>query len=227
MNGAKPPEIKIILIGSVFVGKTSLIIHYQSGTFKEHLDSTSGSSYVQVKRNINGNLYNVNLWDTAGQEKYNSLTKIFSKNTNILILVYSIVDRQSFESLDRWLKLIQETNEDNDYIIGVAANKSDLYKDSVVKDSEGQEYAQRLGALWKSTSAKDGKGIEELIDSLLKQYIETHKDKINKGYIKLQGKNNSPKEGGGCCQGKKKPKESNINKVEVQSNNQMNKDEDF
>ena len=155
-------QIKIIVLGSMDVGKTCLIAHYQTGKFLSEIPSTCGSSFVHIKKIIKGKKYNLNLWDTAGQEKYDSLTKIFAKNANIVILVYSIIDKKSFQSLSKWLKLVKEINGEDGYVLGVAANKSDLYKKSVVSDWQGQDYAKKIKAIWKSTSAKEeDRGIEE------------------------------------------------------------------
>ena len=193
----------IIVVGSIAVGKTCLIAHYQTGKFLSEIPSTCGSSFVQKKAIINGKKYTLNLWDTAGQEKYDSLTKIFTKNANVIILVYSIVDKKSFQSLNKWLNLVKEINGEDGYAIGVAANKSDLYKQSVVPDSQGQEYAKKIKAIWKSTSAKDeDRGIEELIEELVKIYIEKVKERNNPEFIKLNNNKENKKKEGGCCRGK-------------------------
>ena len=194
--------IKIIVVGSMAVGKTCLITHYQTGKFLSEIPSTCGSSFVQKKKIINGIKYTLNLWDTAGQEKYNSLTKMFTKNANIIILVYSIVDKQSFLDLGKWLKLVKDINGEDGYIIGIAANKSDLYKNSVVSDSQGQEYARKIKAIWKSTSAKEeDRGINLLIDDLVNIYVKMDKDNNNPQGLKLNNKKNKKREGG-CCKGK-------------------------
>ena len=172
-NPDKPKSntIKIIVVGSMAVGKTCLIAHYQTGKFLSDIPSTCGSSFVQIKKTVKGKKYTLNLWDTAGQEKYDSLTKIFTKNANIVILVYSIVDKKSFQALNKWLKIVKEINGEDGYALGVAANKSDLYKQTVVPDSQGQEYAKKIKAVWKSTSAKEeDKGIEVLIDELFLKF---------------------------------------------------------
>ena len=164
-------EIKIIVVGSIAVGKTCLIAHYQTGKFLSEIPSTCGSSFVQKKAIINGKKYTLNLWDTAGQEKYDSLTKIFTKNANVIILVYSIADKKSFQSLNKWLKLVKEINGEDGYALGVAANKSDLYKKLVVPDSQGKDYARKIRALWKSTSAKEeDRGFEQLIDEFKEDF---------------------------------------------------------
>ena len=236
-------QIKIIVVGSMAVGKTCLIAHYQTGKFLSEIPSTCGSSFVQIKKIIKGKKYTLNLWDTAGQEKYDSLTKIFAKNANIVILVYSIIDKKSFQSLNKWLKLVKEINGEDGYVLGVAANKSDLYKKSVVSDWQGQDYAKKIKAIWKSTSAKEeDRGIEELIDELLENYLKIQNNYTNPEYIKL-GNNKVNKKEGGCCRGNNKSKSniddyeekigrenrinSKISTISVDESNNKDDDEDF
>ena len=236
-NSDKPKSnaIKIIVVGSMAVGKTCLIAHYQTGKFLSEIPSTCGSSFVQIKKTIKGKKYSLNLWDTAGQEKYDSLTKIFTKNANIVILVYSIVDKKSFQALNKWLKLVKEINGEDGYALGVAANKSDLYKQSVVPDSQGQDYAKKIKAVWKSTSAKEeDKGIEVLIDELLEIYLNMKTNNNNPEYINLNNKNDNNKKEGGCCKGKgqnttektKREKRINSKISTISSDDNTNKDDD-
>ena len=244
-NPDKPKSntIKIIVVGSMAVGKTCLIAHYQTGKFLSDIPSTCGSSFVQIKKTVKGKKYTLNLWDTAGQEKYDSLTKIFTKNANIVILVYSIVDKKSFQALNKWLKIVKEINGEDGYALGVAANKSDLYKQTVVPDSQGQEYAKKIKAVWKSTSAKEeDKGIEVLIDELLEIYLAKQHNNNNTEYIKLNNKDENKKKEGGCCSGKghnktvdnteKNQRDKRINTgvsviSDVTENNNKDDDEDF
>lgn len=236
-------QIKIIVVGSMAVGKTCLIAHYQTGKFLSEIPSTCGSSFVQIKKIIKGKKYTLNLWDTAGQEKYDSLTKIFAKNANIVILVYSITDKKSFQSLNKWLKLVKEINGEDGYVLGVAANKSDLYKKSFVSDWQGQDYAKKIKAIWKSTSAKEeDRGIEELIDELLENYLKIQNNSTNQEYIKLSNNNDNNKDGG-CCRGNNKSKQriddseekigrenrinSKISTISVDESNNKDDDEDF
>lgn len=195
--------IKIIVVGSMAVGKTCLITHYQTGKFLQKSHQLVVHHLFKKKKIINGIKYTLNLWDTAGQEKYDSLTKMFTKNANIIILVYSIVDKQSFLDLGKWLKLVKDINGEDGYIIGIAANKSDLYKNSVVSDSQGQEYARKIKAIWKSTSAKEeDRGINILIDELVQIYVKMDKDNNNPQGLKLNNNKKNKKREGGCCKGK-------------------------
>jgi small GTP-binding protein len=224
-------EIKIIILGSVGVGKTCIITRYKTGKFLEDIPPTQGSNYVQIIKNINNKNYIFNFWDTAGQEKYNSLTQSFTKNSQIVILVYSIVDKKSFEALDFWLDLVKKENGDTGYILGVAGNKSDLYQDSKVPDIKGKEYAEKIGAIWKSTSAKeDSKSIEELINELTENYIRENNTKNRGSTIKLNNKFfNKKQEKKGCC-GSDNNKKNKSGSNMVQSNVTVaskSEDEDF
>ena len=217
MNKPRKNTIKIIIVGSTGVGKTCLISHYKTGKFLSDIPSSNGAYYVEIKKEIKGQKYCLNIWDTAGQEKYNGLTKAFIRNANIVILVYSIVDKSSFQSLNKWLELVKEVNGDDGYALGVAANKADLYKNSDVPDSQGQEYARKINATWKSTSAKmDDSGIEELIIELLEIYLDIKRNSSNPEYIKLNNK--KKKRQGGCCKGKQDIKTNNNNEKKFRDN---------
>ena len=205
MNGLQAIPIKIIMVGSLNVGKTSLVAKYATGKIPGISKFTKNASYVSKPRNIDGIKFEIKLWDTAGQEKYQSLTKLFTKDAKIAILVYSIDSEESFNALDDWLKLIKARNDD-EIILGVAANKSDLKSDSTISESKGREYAKKIGAEWKSTSAiLENGGIEEFIETLFlkyysknfKVYFENNLDDALSN-ITLSTLNSRAKKGG-CC----------------------------
>ena len=227
-----PNEIKIIILGSVGVGKTCLITRYKTGKFLQHIPSTFGSNFVKIDKIINNKKYVLNIWDTAGQEKYNSLTQTFTKNAKIVILVYSIIDKKSFLDLDNWLKLVKEGNGEKGYVLGVAANKWDLYLQSEVTDKKGKEYAKKINAIWKSTSAKEeSKGIEELISELTMEYIKIEESggNIRTESIRLDKNMASKDKKGGCCGGGKKKEKNKItteNKGSVVSKDDEDKEEE-
>ena len=168
----KTKSIKIIIIGSVNVGKTSLLMRYATGMFQNKLKSTSNASFITKEKEINNKKYELKIWDTAGQEKYLSLTKIFVKEAKIALLVYAIDDKKSFNDLNLWLNIVKEINSDH-VVLGIAANKVDLYKKAEVTNEEGKKYAKEIGAEWRSTSSLlDDYGIDELVDVLFNKYIE-------------------------------------------------------
>jgi small GTP-binding protein len=194
MNEPSAIPVKIIVVGSINVGKTSLVAKYATGKNPGKTQTTKTASYIEKIKIVNGIKFEIKLWDTAGQEKYKCLTKLFIKDAKIALLVYSIDNEQSFKDLDDWLELIKNTNKDL-ILYGIAANKSDLASDETIPDEKGKEYANKIGAIWKSTSAitEDG-GIEEFIDELFNNYYlnkfdldaasSTQSSKLNKGMIR-------------------------------------------
>ena len=160
-DGSKPPSCKVVLLGDSGVGKTCIISRYISGQFDENTASTNGASYAS--KNVEypelGKSLMFDIWDTAGQEKYKALTKFFYKDAAVVILVYDITVRQTFENIkDYWHKQIQENGEKN-VVLGIAGNKSDLYEQESVPEEEAREFANRIGAIFALTSAKDNAGI--------------------------------------------------------------------
>ena len=174
MQGPKVPGCKVVLIGESGVGKTCIISRYISGTFDSNVTSTNGASYCSknVKyENLGKNLL-LDIWDTAGQEKYKSLTKFFYKDAAVAILVYDITRKESFESIrDYWYGQVQENGSKN-IVLGIAGNKCDLYEEEAVPESEAREFAQKIGAIFELTSAQNNTGINELFQNVGNKYLD-------------------------------------------------------
>ena len=169
-------EVKIILIGESGVGKTNLINIAIGDNFSENEKSTTASTLSLKKIKLNNKEYNLDLWDTIGQEQYRQLTKIFFNNSKIVIFVYDITNKESFKALPGWKKDVEEQLGDV-YIKGVVANKSDLYLEEEVPTEEGQEYANNIEAKFLLVSAKkdDPKKFEDFLRVLLEEYLSTKK----------------------------------------------------
>ena len=118
-------NIKVILVGMTSVGKTNMINILSGMQFQTSILSTTSSSYVEKKMNIDNKKYNLQIWDTAGQEKFRSLTKIFIKDSRIVIFVYDISSKKSFEEVDYWVNIVKEILGDKP-VFGLAGNKKDL-----------------------------------------------------------------------------------------------------
>ena len=172
-------EIKIILLGNCGVGKTNIITRYVNNEFREDEIATLSSYYVTKKLVINNKKISANIWDTAGQEKYMSVTKMLIQETDILILCYSIVDEVSFKNLDIWLNSVIEVIGE-DFTLGILGNKSDLIENEKISEEEGENYANEHNALFKLVSAKvDKVGIDKFFHSLIERYINDN-ERINK-----------------------------------------------
>ena len=164
-------EVKAILIGDVAVGKTSLINVSIGEVFNPKEKTTISSNFVKKNFEINSQQYQINLWDTAGQEKLKSLTKLFFKGADIVIFVYDITCKTSFESLKIWVKEVEETL-DNKHVCGIAGNKKDLFLEEQVSEKIGKDFANSKEMKFKLTSAKDDpKSFNDLLEELLKEAI--------------------------------------------------------
>ena len=168
--------VKIILLGEMHVGKTSLIKVYLDESKFNPLEITSGQPSQSYKSlEINKTELNICLWDTMGQEKFRSLTKTFIKNSNIVILVYDITNRVSFLELNYWLNVSREELQ-NEVIFGVVGNKVDLFNNCEVEKEEGEEYAKNIGALFTEASAKENPiGFRNFIKQLLEKLLSDSK----------------------------------------------------
>ena len=187
-NSIDKTDIKVILLGDTAVGKTNIILRYYKNSFDPKSLSTIGSNYIikQLKRdNITYNLY---IWDTTGQEKYHSVTNLFIQKSKIVILVYSIENKESFKKLDYWYKTVLDICGEN-VVFAIVGNKTDLFDEleCVITEEEGQNYAKEKNAIFKLVSAKnDKKGIDSLFDQVLDEYLKKNKDaNIEKKGFKL------------------------------------------
>ena len=222
MQEKKAIEIKMILLGESGVGKTSIIKRYLTDQFDKNETSTLSMSYVGKTIEKNNQKIILNIWDTIGQEKYRSISKLFLNETKIVILVYSITSRNTFQELEYWYNLYKEVLGE-ETILGIAGNKVDMFLEQEITDEEGKEYADKCGAIFALLSAKENKNtIDSFIESLLNAYLKkinkggdnennddnkenNEKDTIKLDEAKHDNDGNIPG-GEGCCGGKKNKK---------------------
>ena len=210
-NNQNIPQIKLILLGDSGVGKSSIIKRYMEDSFEDNITSTLGSSFLEKTVNIKGKKVKIEVWDTAGQEEFRSVTKIFVKNSKIIILVYNVTDKNSFDGLNYWYDFIQKELGQN-VILGLAGNKTDLIFedgfDEEITSEEGKEFAKKINANFALVSAKEsGKEINSLFTQCIESYLDSRKNNEDTNYnIKLTHDNgsfiNNPKSE--CCIGNRK-----------------------
>ena len=182
-------EIKVILVGEMGTGKTSLINTAIGLSFQDKLPSTTTNSIVNKVMEIKGKKYSINLWDTIGQEKYRSLTKIFMKGAKVVIFVYDITSRHTFTELDFWFKSTQEIINEK-IVMGIIGNKSDLFLKEEVSEEEGRKLAKDKGFEFALTSAKNSSIFCEFLEQLVKKYIGVDPDEEEDKGKKLKVKKN-------------------------------------
>ena len=170
-------KIKFILVGEGAVGKTSIISQFIEQKFEVIYVMTVGRDKSFKELEIENKKIQLEIWDTPGQDKYNHVNKIFMKNTKIALIVYSIIDKKSFENLDKWINIVKEVNKNEEVIFGIAANKSDMFENQVVSKEEGEGYVKDKNILFFETSAKDYKSIEKVFIELTKAYLKKIEEK--------------------------------------------------
>lgn len=209
-EGKKNDEnVKVAFLGDSGVGKTCIIKRYTEDEFNENSASTSGASYSQKFLDINGKTLQLDLWDTAGQEKYRALGKRFYQDAYIICLVYDITNAATFEDLKtKWYKDVNNYGEKYN-VLAVVGNKSDCYEKEEVKEEEAMEFAKSIDATFMLTSAKNGDNIELLFDTLARKYLgpefakkveEMKKDKGEVIKVTNSKANETNKKKKKCCQ---------------------------
>ena len=161
---------KVLLLGDSSVGKTCFLLRYCDRTFQEAHLSTIGLDYrlktMTLKNNKNIKLQ---IWDTAGQDRFRALTKNYYKGANGIILIYDISTTQTFENVKVWINQIKEEANAN-VIIYLVGNKIDLSKDKrTVSEEEGQKLADEYKFLFKEASAKEGTNVNEIFQELVEK----------------------------------------------------------
>jgi small GTP-binding protein len=200
-------KLKITLIGNSSVGKTSLIYQYMNNSFNEIKIATIGCDKFSSTITINNKEIALSIWDTAGQERFRSLSQMFIKNSDICMLVYDITNELSFNDLkDYWLNLVKENL--SNIIIGVIANKSDLYPEEVVHEETGRKFAEKEGLYFYITSAKEHQSILTVFNDLINKYVEKYgfvhnyssfDNSANDGKHSINSNSTSKKKKVACC----------------------------
>ena len=183
---------KFAFIGPEKVGKSNIIERLLGNDFNEKSSSTNGASYANVSLELEGCSFDFNLWDSAGNEKYISLTKIFLRGIKGVFAVYDITDKSSFDNVDKWIELLKEVDADNvpKILIG---NKCDLMDKRKVTFEEGELKAKKYGAYFIETSALSGENLENAfnkikLEAAKNKFNETKSKKYKKGLKELINK---------------------------------------
>ena len=209
-------SFKVVLVGESGVGKTSIITQFIDQTFQEDIQSTTGGTF-STKSVVcdGGKILKFEIWDTAGQEKYRSLTTMFYKDANAAVMVYDVKRKDSFEEIKNyWSNQIKDNSPEN-IILAIAANKSDLIEQETVDEGEARNFAKELNAIFVTTSAKSSEGINSLFEEIAKKYSgatnitikeeediedpQAQEQKNNNLKIENQGKDNKKQKKKGFC----------------------------
>ena len=172
--------LKYIIIGDAAVGKSNLLLRFAQNDFKTEYQLTIGVEFGAKNLDINNKKFRLQIWDTAGQENYRSITRAYYKNSVCAILVYDISNRETFEHISNWIEDCTAQSPKTVFMI-LVGNKSDLSNNRQVTFDEGKEMAKNNNMMIFETSAKTGENVDKIFEESAK---EIH-NKINQGYYDL------------------------------------------
>ena len=202
MSDLRRTVIPMMLLGDGQVGKTSLISRLTGNKFDDSPMTTIGKEtylYDTILHDIN---IKIKIFDTAGQERFKSMSANVIKNVEGLILTYSIESKESFNNLDNWLHQLNNVSDISKTPIILVGNKSDLKDLREVDYEEGEDYAKEHDFHFFETSAKTGENVKEAFDYIFELLYKKLEEEITgkKGYVKqvLVIKNNKEKKQK-CC----------------------------
>ena len=155
------PKYKLIFLGDQNVGKSCILNRFMNDVFIEEYQATIGLDFQSKNVQIDNQDIHLLLYDTAGQEKFRSLIPMYTRDANIILLVYDISSKETFEHLPDWLKDLNNINK-NDVIFALVGNKNDLADNRQITFEEGEKYAKENDFIFQEVSAKTGDGFSEL-----------------------------------------------------------------
>ena len=171
---------KILLLGDVAVGKSCLLLRYCENSFQESHLSTIGLDFRLKTINLENNRkIRIQIWDTAGEDRFRAITKNYYKGAHGIILIYDITNKKSFENVRTWINQIKEEVSEKVSII-LVGNKIDDEEHRVVATEDGEKIAKELGLMFFECSAKSGVNIDSTFNELVKKTVENY-SKVSKG----------------------------------------------
>ena len=202
MGEVRRTVLPLMLLGDGQVGKTSLILRLTGNEFNDSQLTTVGKESYIHQINLHGYDLKMKIWDTAGQERFKSMSVQVIKTSDAVILVYTVNDKKSFNSLDMWLNKLSDTTDLSKKPIIIIGNKCDIDQSKrQISFEEGKKYAENKGYHFYETSAKTGENVEKAFNDIFEQLFTcfeeeiTGKSKYNKG-VTLNNQKEKKKR---CC----------------------------
>ncbi len=180
MEASEPPLYKILLLGDSTVGKTCFLLRYVDDSFLDLHMATIGLDY-RLKTLIleEQKIVKVQLWDTAGQDKFRAITRNYYKGASGIILIFDVTNIKSYENIKKWINEIKEEISEKVAIV-LIGNKIDNVQERKISKEQGDKLASEIGVKFFETSAKTGEGINESVFFLVKKIFENDPEVKNK-----------------------------------------------
>jgi small GTP-binding protein len=154
-------DAKIVLLGSMSVGKTCIACRAVSDEFDPETPSTIGSCHMEKTIELPTASVSLQVWDTAGQERFRTLAPMYYRGAVVAVLVFSVTDVRSVPDIGNWAEELK-LRTDKTPVLFVVGNKMDLIEERKVATEEGEAVARDINAIYCEVSAKTGAGVREL-----------------------------------------------------------------
>lgn len=196
---------RIVMIGDASVGKTSLVYRLCRNSWNENTKTSVSASFYTLKKEESGDSQEIQIWDTAGSEKYRAVNSVYYHNAMGGILVFDLTDRKSFESLEGWVNEFLGLAQPSAILV-IVGNKLDklnnpdepIDEENIVKPEEAEKWAALHHYQYFSTSARDGTNVQNLIDYLLNSTLQRAVTNLPSS-LNIDTKGNVEEKKGGCC----------------------------
>jgi len=159
-------EVKVILLGDVGVGKSNIAFRFTNDFFLEESEPTLNSNFMSKTFSYNGTTSEFKIWDTAGNEKFRSMTSLYFKRAKVALIVFDITRKDTFYGITSWIKQLND-NAPSDILIALVGNKTDLVDQEQLSMDEIAAFAKDNAHFFSMVSAKDGSGIEGLFQKIV------------------------------------------------------------
>ena len=182
--------LKYIIIGDSAVGKSNLLLQYSQGQFNPEYKLTIAVEFGTKNIEIRKKIYRIQIWDTAGQENFKSITRAYFQSSACAIVVYDISSRDTFNNASNWIEDCKSQCSKTTFMV-LVGNKLDLANERQISTGEGQELADKYGMLFFETSAKDGTNV----DKIFNESADNIAKNIDKKYYDLEDEDCGIKQG--------------------------------
>lgn len=167
-------EFKMVMLGETFTGKTSLVLRFAEGHYRESSrNPTVGAFFITKRLTVNGTTAKIQIWDTAGQEQFKKLAPMYYKNAAAAVICYDVTSPQSFETLEYWMTKLRQNDPEGGIVIAMCATKCDLEDDP--DTSQAEALAAETGAIFLKTSSKTNSNVQLLFQKVTDRVLDSQR----------------------------------------------------